>query len=118
DADAILVQGDTSTAAAAAIAGYYSGLPVFHLEAGLRSGRLDSPFPEEGNRKIVGQLAALHFAPTPTARDNLLREGISPTDIVVTGNTVIDALLYATSLPPSFGPEVQAAVDSGRRILL
>ena len=116
--DAIIVQGDTSTAAAAAMAAFYSGVPVFHLEAGLRSGRLDSPFPEEGNRRIVGQLAALHFAPTPTARDNLLREGIAPEAVVVTGNTVIDALLYAASLPPQFGAEVQAAVDSGRRILL
>lgn len=117
-ADAIIVQGDTSTAAMAAIAAFYSGVPVFHLEAGLRSGRLDSPFPEEGNRRIVGQLAALHFAPTPLARDNLLREGVSPASIVVTGNTVIDALLYAASLPARFGQEVQAAVDSGRRILL
>lgn len=117
-ADAIIVQGDTSTAAAAAMAGFYSGVPVFHLEAGLRSGRLDSPFPEEGNRRMVGQLSALHFAPTPTARDNLLREGVAPADVLVTGNTVIDALLYAASLPPQFGPEVQAAIDSGRRILL
>lgn len=116
--DAILVQGDTSTAATAALAGYYSTVPVFHLEAGLRSGRLDSPFPEEGNRKLVGQLAALHFAPTPTARDNLLREGVSARDIVVTGNTVIDALLHAVAVPPRLNDELARIVQSGRRIVL
>ncbi|MDH6182286.1 UDP-N-acetylglucosamine 2-epimerase (non-hydrolyzing) [Microbacteriaceae bacterium SG_E_30_P1] len=116
--DAVLVQGDTSTAAAAAIAGYYSGVPVFHLEAGLRSGRLDSPFPEEGNRRIIGHIAALHFAPTRGAAENLLGEGIDPSSIVVTGNTVIDALLHATDVPADFDADVQAAIDSGRRILL
>jgi len=116
--DAVLVQGDTSTAAVAALAAYYSTIPVFHLEAGLRSGRLDSPFPEEGNRKLVGQLAALHFAPTPLARDNLLREGAAPDDIVVTGNTVIDSLLHAVSLPPQFSTELTGITQSGRRIVL
>lgn len=116
--DAVLVQGDTSTAAVAALAAYYSSVPVFHLEAGLRSGRLDSPFPEEGNRKIVGQLAALHFAPTPLARDNLLREGVAAGDIVVTGNTVIDSLLHAVSLPANLGDELTGIVQSGRRLVL
>ncbi len=116
--DAILVQGDTSTAAAAALAAYYSGVPVFHLEAGLRSGRLDSPFPEEGNRRIVGQLAALHFAPTPTARDNLLAEGVAPSRVIVTGNTVIDALLYAVSRPPELSDDIGRVIRSGRRIIL
>lgn len=116
--DAILVQGDTSTAAAAALAGYYSEVPVFHLEAGLRSGRLDSPFPEEGNRRIVGQLADLHFAPTPTARDNLLAEGVDPARVVVTGNTVIDALLHAVATPPELSEEIGRVIRSDRRIVL
>lgn len=116
--DAVLVQGDTSTASSAALAAYYCSVPVFHLEAGLRSGRLDSPFPEEGNRKVVGQLAALHFAPTPLARGNLVREGVSTDDIVITGNTVIDSLLHAVSLPPTFGTELETIIQSGRRLIL
>ncbi|UCN16575.1 UDP-N-acetylglucosamine 2-epimerase (non-hydrolyzing) [Cellulomonas iranensis] len=93
--DAVVVQGDTTTSTAAALAAFYRQIPVVHLEAGLRSGDLASPFPEEGNRKITSQIAALHLAPTETSRDNLLREGVADGDIVVTGNTVIDAL-YAT----------------------
>ncbi len=116
--DALLVQGDTTTAAVAGLVAYYAGVPVLHLEAGLRSGRLDSPFPEEGNRKLVGQLAALHFAPTPEARANLLREGVAAADVVTTGNTIIDALLHATAVAPAFDPAVQAVIDSGRRLLL
>ena len=90
--DAVLVQGDTTTAFAAAVAAYYERLPVFHLEAGLRTGSIDSPFPEEGNRRMISQVTRLHLAPTPAARDNLLATGIEPRDVVVTGNTVIDAL--------------------------
>ncbi|TFH70762.1 non-hydrolyzing UDP-N-acetylglucosamine 2-epimerase [Cellulomonas sp. HD19AZ1] len=93
--DAVVVQGDTTTSTAAALAAFYRQIPVVHLEAGLRSGDLASPFPEEGNRKITSQIAALHLAPTETSRENLLREGVADGDIVVTGNTVIDAL-YAT----------------------
>ncbi|MCG7020291.1 UDP-N-acetylglucosamine 2-epimerase, partial [Pseudomonas aeruginosa] len=74
-------------------AAYYHQIPVAHVEAGLRTGNMYSPWPEEGNRKLTGALACLHFAPTETSRDNLLREGISAERIRVTGNTVIDALL-------------------------
>ena len=90
--DAVLVQGDTATAFAGALAGYYRQLPVFHVEAGLRTGELYSPFPEEGNRKLVAQLASLHFAPTQEARDNLLDEGVNADSVILTGNTVVDSL--------------------------
>ena len=91
--DAVVVQGDTTTSTAGAIAAFYLGVPVVHAEAGLRSGDLFSPFPEEANRKITSQVASLHLAPTSTSKANLLAEAITPDDIVVTGNTVIDALL-------------------------
>lgn len=87
-----LVQGDTTTVLAAALACYYRGVPVGHVEAGLRTGDLNSPFPEEANRLLASRLAALHFAPTALAQENLLAEGVRPDRIVVTGNTVIDAL--------------------------
>jgi UDP-N-acetylglucosamine 2-epimerase (non-hydrolysing) len=90
--DFALVQGDTTTVLMAAIACYYRGTPLGHVEAGLRTGDLRAPFPEEGNRRLVSPLAALHFAPTESARDNLLREGVAPGSIHVTGNTVVDAL--------------------------
>lgn len=91
--DIVLVHGDTATTFAASLAAYYQQIPVAHVEAGLRTGNLYSPWPEEGNRKLTGTLAKLNFAPTENSRDNLLREGVSPDSIVVTGNTVIDALL-------------------------
>lgn len=91
--DVLLVHGDTATTFAASIAAYYQQIPVAHVEAGLRTGNIYSPWPEEGNRKLTGALAQLHFAPTETSRGNLLREGIQSESIVVTGNTVIDALL-------------------------
>lgn len=91
--DAVIVQGDTSTVMGAAIAAFNRGIPVVHVEAGLRSGDISSPFPEEGNRKLTSQIAALHLAPTDTSRSNLLRDGVDGDDIVVTGNTVIDALM-------------------------
>lgn len=91
--DIVLVHGDTATTFAASLAAYYHQIPVAHVEAGLRTGNLYSPWPEEGNRKLTGALAKLNFAPTETSQDNLLREGINPDNIVVTGNTVIDALL-------------------------
>lgn len=106
--DAVLVQGDTLTVAAAAIAAFYRQIPVVHLEAGLRSGDPMSPFPEEGNRKLVSQLAALHLAPTARSRDNLLREGVNADDIVVIGNTVIDALLFATQRTATLADPVLA----------
>ncbi|MBN2974883.1 non-hydrolyzing UDP-N-acetylglucosamine 2-epimerase [Pseudomonas lactucae] len=91
--DIVLVHGDTATTFATTLAAYYHQIPVAHVEAGLRTGNLYSPWPEEANRKLTGALAALHFAPTQTSRQNLLREGVAPHSIHVTGNTVIDALL-------------------------
>ncbi|WP_417775733.1 non-hydrolyzing UDP-N-acetylglucosamine 2-epimerase [Stutzerimonas xanthomarina] len=91
--DMVLVHGDTATTFAATLAAYYQQLPVAHVEAGLRTGNLYSPWPEEANRKLTGALAKLHFAPTDTSKRNLMQEGIASESIVVTGNTVIDALL-------------------------
>lgn len=117
--DALLVQGDTTTVMAAAVAGFYQEVPILHLEAGLRSHNIYSPFPEEANRKIVTQTAALHFAPTSGSKANLVNESIPEASICVTGNTVIDALLHTVNLETGIAdPHVQAAVDSGRRILL
>lgn len=95
--DAVLVQGDTSTVMGAAVAAFNRQIPVIHLEAGLRSGDINSPFPEEANRKLTSQIAALHLAPTSTSKSNLTREDVSENDIVITGNSVIDTLLFATS---------------------
>ncbi|MBM7824605.1 UDP-N-acetylglucosamine 2-epimerase (non-hydrolyzing) [Arcanobacterium pluranimalium] len=117
--DALLVQGDTSTVAMAAIAAFYREIPVIHLEAGLRSGNIHSPFPEEANRKLTSQIASLHLAPTAEAKTNLLREAIDPSDVVVTGNTVIDALFYTLGEDISFDDvRLNDAVNSGKRILL
>lgn len=91
--DLVLVHGDTSTAFAASLACFYKKVPVAHIEAGLRSGDIYSPWPEELNRRTVGQTASLHFAPTTLAKSNLLKEGVESTAVWVTGNTVIDALL-------------------------
>jgi UDP-N-acetylglucosamine 2-epimerase (non-hydrolysing) len=89
----VLVQGDTTTTLAAALAAFYSGIAVGHVEAGLRSGDMTAPWPEEGNRKLTAGLADLHFAPTETSRRNLLAEGVPDESIHVTGNTVIDTLM-------------------------
>ncbi|MXP47933.1 UDP-N-acetylglucosamine 2-epimerase (non-hydrolyzing) [Altererythrobacter luteolus] len=94
--DWVVVQGDTATAMAGALAAYYRKIPVAHVEAGLRSGNIHHPWPEEVNRKIVGSFAALHFAPTETAASALKREAVDPAAIHVTGNTVIDALHWIT----------------------
>jgi UDP-N-acetylglucosamine 2-epimerase (non-hydrolysing) len=91
--DAVMVQGDTTTAFVAGLAAFYEQVPVFHVEAGLRTDDRYNPFPEEMNRRLTSQLASLHFAPTPLSRANLLADGIAAEDVVVTGNTVIDALL-------------------------
>ncbi len=96
--DAVIVQGDTSTVAAASLAAFYRHIPVVHLEAGLRSGDIHSPFPEEANRRITTQIASLHLTPTQTNRTNLIREHVDPKQITVTGNTVIDALLYTVGI--------------------
>lgn len=90
--DVVLVHGDTTTTMAASLAAFYQRIPVGHVEAGLRTGDLSSPWPEEGNRTLTGHLATYHFAPTETSRQNLLRENIADNRIAVTGNTVIDAL--------------------------
>jgi UDP-N-acetylglucosamine 2-epimerase (non-hydrolysing) len=91
--DLVVVQGDTTSAMVGALAAYYHRVPVAHVEAGLRTDDLCQPFPEEGNRRLIGTLAALHFAPTPSAAYRLEREGVPDGSIFVTGNTVIDALL-------------------------
>lgn len=96
-ADFVLVQGDTTTTMAAAMAAFYRRIPVGHVEAGLRTGDLAQPFPEEINRVLTTRLAALHFAPTARARSQLLAEGVDPARVEVTGNTAIDALLYTRS---------------------
>lgn len=117
--DTLLVQGDTSTVAAASMAAFYRQIPVVHLEAGLRSGDIHSPFPEEGNRKMTSQVTTLHLAPTSTSRANLLRESVDPATIVVTGNTVIDALLHTVREDIPFSdPRLAALEASGRRVLL
>ncbi|HID06400.1 MAG TPA: UDP-N-acetylglucosamine 2-epimerase (non-hydrolyzing), partial [Armatimonadetes bacterium] len=110
--DMVLVQGDTTTTFVAALAAYYHRIPSGHIEAGLRTGDKFQPYPEEVNRRLVGAIADLHFAPTRRARDNLLREGVSPSRIFVTGNTVVDALLWCLARLPK--PEH----SSSERILL
>ncbi len=94
--DWVLAQGDTTTAMAASLAAFYRRIRIGHIEAGLRSGDLQQPFPEEANRRIADLLADLHFAPTATARDHLLREGVPAERIIITGNTVVDALLITS----------------------
>ncbi len=93
--DMVMVQGDTATTLAGAMAAFFYQIPVIHLEAGLRTGNLMSPWPEEGNRKMVTQIATLHLAPTALNKQNLLRESVDEESIVVTGNTVVDALFFA-----------------------
>lgn len=95
--DIVLVHGDTSTTFAAALACYYEKIAVGHVEAGLRTGNIYSPWPEEANRKLTGALTRLHFAPTQTSADNLLAERVAPEHIAITGNTVIDALLQVVA---------------------
>ncbi len=92
--DVVLVHGDTATTFAASLAAYYQQIPVGHVEAGLRTGNIYSPWPEEGNRKLTGVIARHHFAPTETSKTNLLAENVAPSQISVTGNTVIDALFW------------------------
>ena len=117
--DAVVVQGDTTSAFIAALAAFYLGIPVIHLEAGLRTFNIRSPFPEEANRRLVAPLAGLHLAPTPRSRDNLLAEGVPAEDVVVTGNTVIDALQKSLLTPATFSdPRVGRLVGSGQPILL
>jgi UDP-N-acetylglucosamine 2-epimerase (non-hydrolysing) len=116
--DAIVVQGDTTTAFCAALAGFYAGVPVAHVEAGLRTGRRVDPFPEEANRRLVAPLAEWHFCPTPLAARNLESEGLDPQLIEVTGNTVIDALLTTAARPLTAADGVLPPKRAARRILV
>jgi len=123
--DIVLVHGDTTTTFSTTLAAYYHQIPVAHVEAGLRTGNLYSPWPEEANRKLTAALAEVHFAPTDTSRQNLLREGVPPDHIIVTGNTVIDALLdVSRRLDTDPGLRAEAAsptsslTASGRVILV
>lgn len=117
--DAVVVQGDTTTTCAAALAGFYARLPVVHMEAGLRTNDRYSPFPEEINRRITTQLASLHLAPTGSSRGNLLAENVPASSIVVTGNTVIDALLWTVNHHvPDPGTAVFHALADGRPVVL
>lgn len=117
--DLVLVHGDTTTTFAGALASFYQQVPVGHVEAGLRSGNMYSPFPEEANRKLTGQLASVHFAPTRQARENLLREGVDADAVYTTGNTVIDALHLTVQKDFSFDAELAEMLDvPGRKVLL
>ena len=120
--DAVVVQGDTTTSTAGAIAAFNRGIPVVHAEAGLRSFNIFSPFPEEANRKITSQLASLHLAPTSVSRDNLLRETVNAEDVYVTGNTVIDALYDVVDQKVPFEEdklrEVATEVEAGKKLVL
>ncbi|MDX1678075.1 non-hydrolyzing UDP-N-acetylglucosamine 2-epimerase, partial [Arsukibacterium sp.] len=122
--DIVLVHGDTSTTFAAALACYYEKIAVGHVEAGLRTGNIYSPWPEEANRKLTGAITRLHFAPTETSAANLLAENVPGTQIIVTGNTVIDALLQVVSkigedqqLSGAFGQQFPYG-QHGRRLIL
>ncbi|MFX1761086.1 UDP-N-acetylglucosamine 2-epimerase (non-hydrolyzing) [Paraburkholderia sp. A1RI-2L] len=123
--DIVLVHGDTTTTMAATLAAFYRRIPVGHVEAGLRTGNLLSPWPEEANRKLTGALATLHFAPTARARQNLLWEGVDDASITVTGNTVIDALLHVrgrlandADLRAEAQRSLPALQEAGRRLVL
>jgi len=117
--DAVIVQGDTSTTFSAALAAFYQRIPVVHVEAGLRTGDVWSPYPEEMNRRLTTQLSALHLAPTATSLSNLLREGVARDSVVVTGNIVIDALQWVvsrTTEPRAAG--LKPLLSDPRRVLL
>jgi len=122
--DIVLVHGDTSTTMAASIAAYYARVKVGHVEAGLRTGDKFAPFPEEINRRVTGSLTDIHFSPTEASRQNLLREGVADGDIVVTGNTVVDALLSVSGMIAG-DPELDrrfsqefSFLDPAKRLLL
>lgn len=123
--DWVVVQGDTTTAFAGGLAAFYERIPVAHVEAGLRTGNLQSPWPEELNRRMLGNLATLHCAPTSWAADNLRREGTQNEQILVTGNTVIDALQWVSArteadqaLETLLSTDADQILHSGRRIVL
>ena len=112
--DVVLAQGDTTTVLCTALACFYRHIPFAHVEGGLRTGNLSMPFPEEMNRIVAGRLATIHFAPTEAAKTNLLAEGITPEAVHVTGNTVIDALLWTAAQQPDHGLQLPA----GKRLIL
>ena len=117
--DVVVVQGDTTSALSAALAAFYAQVPVAHLEAGLRTEDIYSPYPEEMNRRLTSRLASLHLAPTSASRDNLLRENVDSGSIITTGNTVIDALLWTVRRNRPFSdPRLQSIERSKRPILL
>lgn len=116
--DCVLVHGDTTTTFTAALAAFYAQIPVGHVEAGLRTGNLLSPFPEEANRQLTGVLANYHFAPTETARDNLLREHKKAETIFVTGNTVIDALFATVKKDYTFADAAIEQIEEHKRVIL
>lgn len=117
--DLVLVHGDTTTTFAAALAAFYQQIPVGHVEAGLRSGNMLSPYPEEANRKLTGVMTGLHFSPTPESRQNLLRENADDAKIFVTGNTVIDALLATVKEQYQFADtDLQKLLDSPSKKVL
>ncbi|PKM82202.1 MAG: UDP-N-acetylglucosamine 2-epimerase (non-hydrolyzing) [Firmicutes bacterium HGW-Firmicutes-14] len=116
--DIVLVHGDTTTTFAASLAAFYRQIKVGHVEAGLRTGNKYSPYPEEMNRKLTGTLADIHFAPTTNARDNLLKEGADPGTILVTGNTVIDALMATIRDNYVFGDPVLDGIDFQKKRVL
>lgn len=117
--DMVLVHGDTSTTFAGALAAFYAQIPVGHVEAGLRTGNKYSPYPEEMNRKLTGAIADMHFAPTSTSKANLLKENICPKQILVTGNTVIDALQTTVKEGYRFeDEEFNKVFASGHRLIL
>ncbi|WP_444310141.1 non-hydrolyzing UDP-N-acetylglucosamine 2-epimerase [Megasphaera sp.] len=116
--DLVLVHGDTTTTFAGALASYYQQVPVGHVEAGLRTGDIYSPFPEEMNRKLTGAIAAIHFAPTATAKANLLKENVNPSHIYVTRNTVIDALMMTVAGDYDFGDDLKDVDFHNHRVIL
>lgn len=116
----VVVQGDTASAFFAALAAFYQGIPVAHVEAGLRTYRMDSPFPEEFHRRAIALLAKYHFAPTEDARRNLLNEGVPHSSVIVTGNTVVDALRYTLTekkvdLPPLLSSDARVLLFTAHR---
>ena len=117
--DMVLVHGDTTTTFAGALAALYAQIPVGHVEAGLRTGNKYSPYPEEMNRKLTGSIADVNFAPTPTSKSNLLKENVKPSSILVTGNTVIDALKTTVKADYQFTePALNKVLASGKRLIL
>ena len=116
--DILLVQGDTTTVFAAALAAFYKKIKIGHVEAGLRSGNLYSPYPEEANRKLTGVISNYHFAPTESNRQNLIEEGYDEKNIFITGNTVIDALKYSVREDFVFDDEILNDLDYNKDVVL